>query len=396
MKKQPIPVRTRTIIMFVSLFLVFLLNSFWLEGLGYARHTDFSHYWQAGRMLLFGKDVYDSHEWQSERARYGITSSGTESTFLYPLPMVILLMPFGLLTVEYAYIIWVLLGEVSILISILILSSNYLKRSFGFELLVIGTVFLFRPTLYIIPSGQITAELLLLLVLSIYSFSKEKWFYGGLAASMIILKPSLGIPFLILLGIWLLLKKQWNALMGIVSGGILLYGVGILYDPLWAISYLTIGGVAFDKYFGFQPTIWGVAGLIFKASWLKLLAGIMGACVILVVTGYFVAKRNLYNNPFRVVAILVAVVLLISPYAWNYELVLLVIPILYILIAISSSRGDLKATLFSFSLMGLSISLYLIAVAQGYDVWSSLVSGIVLGIMLFLPNHVDMALASSG
>jgi hypothetical protein len=376
-------------------FPVFLVNSFWLLRSGYARHTDFSHYWQAGRMLLLGKNVYDSQEWQLERARYGVTPSGTEATFLYPLPMVTLLVPFGLLTVEAAYFLWVLLGGMSILISTLILFSYHPRRTFVFEILAFSTVFLFRPTMYIIPSGQITAEILLFLVLSVHFFGKGRWFFGGLVASMSIFKPSLGIPFLGLVGIWLLSKKQWNALVGILAGGILLFGMGAAYDPFWVKNYLVIGGGAFDKYFGYQPTIWGVAGYLFDTSWLRLLAAIVGVSVIVAITGLFVARRNLTNDPFQVVAILTAVTLLISPYAWNYELVFLIIPLLYILIRVSSSCGDLMAALFSSSFLGLSIILYFVANSQGYDVWSMLLSVIAWGVLLFVLRPMEEKLTTS-
>jgi len=392
MTKQPVPTRIRTIMLVVLLFPMLFLYSYWLVEAGRPYHSDFSHYWQASRMTYLGHSAYDSHAWEIERDQYGITSSGTEATFLYPLPMVVLLIPFGLLTVEHAYFLWALLGGLSLLLSALILISYYPQRSFVFEFLVLGTVFLFRPTLYIIPGGQITAEFLLLLVLSIHFFNKDKWFLGGLAASMIVLKPSLGIPFLGLLGIWLLFKKQWSGIIGIAAGGILLYGLGAIYDPLWPLNYLAIGRGAFDKYYGYQPTLWGVAGLIFKTGLLQTLAGVVGVCVVLAITGYYVWKKELHDNAFRVVAILTAVTLLISPYAWNYELVLLIVPILYILVAVSSSHGDLKAALFSISVLGLSVILFFVAIQQGYDIWSLLISGIVWGKILSLPKRVNTVL----
>jgi len=392
--KQSIPTRTRMIMLVVLLIPMLLLYSYWLVEAGRPYHSDFSHYWQASRMTYLGQSAYDSHAWEAGRDQYGITSSGTESTFLYPLPMVVLLIPFGMLSVEHAYFLWALLGGLSLLFSMLILISYYPQRSFIFEFLAMGTVFLFRPTLYIIPGGQITAEFQFLLVLSVYFFTKEKWFLGGLAASMIVLKPSLGIPFLGLLGIWLLFKKQWSGIMGIAAGGILLYGLGAIYDTLWPLNYLAIGRGAFDKYYGYQPTLWGMAGLIFKTGWLKTLTGVVGVIIVLAITVYYVWKKELHNDPFRIASILTAVTLLISPYAWNYELILLLVPILYILIAISASYGELKAALFSLSVLGFSIVLFFVAIQQGYDVWSLLVSGIVWGMMLCLPKPVNAVLST--
>jgi len=396
MMKQPIPIRIRTFMLVVVLIPMLLLYGDWLVDAGRPYHSDFSHYWEASRMTYLGESAYDNQAWEAQRDQYGITSSGTESTFLYPLPMVVLLIPFGILSVELAYFLWALLGGICLLFSMLILISYYPQRSFVFEFLALGTVFLFRPTLYIIPGGQITVEFLLLLVLSIYFFNKEKWLLGGLASSMIILKPSLGVPFLVLLGIWLLFKRRWNGIMGIVAGGILLYGLGAIYDPVWPLNYLAIGRGAFDKYYGYQPTIWGLAGLIFKTGWLKTITGVLGVFVVLMITAYYVWKKKLQTDPFRIASIITAVTLLISPYAWNYELVLLLVPILYILIAISSSHGDLKAALFSLSILGFSIVLFFVAIQQGYDVWSLLVTGVIWGTILYLPKPNDTVLSTSG
>jgi hypothetical protein len=377
--------KVRIVIIFTVLIPIFLAISLWSEKSIDAHSRDFAAYWQAGHMILSGQDVYNSQEWVTERSLQG-TAPHSEPTFQYPLPFAILMSPLGLLSVGVAFVLWMLIGEIAILISIFILFTFYPKRSMLFELLVIASAFLFRPTFYVIFSGQVLTEILLFITLSTYLFSKEKWLYGGLIASLTILKPSLGVPFLILIGIWLILKKRWAAITGIASGGLLLWGVGTLYNSHWVMDFLTIGRYSFDKYYGMQTTVWGVAGLILKASKWKVATGIVGVCVVLAITGYFVMDKKVKDNPFRIIATLIPAILLIAPYSWNYEQILLIIPIVYILIILSSSHGEMKATLFSLSMISFAIIMVLIANTQGHDVWSILVSGVIWTLMLFVPR----------
>lgn len=343
-------------------------------------------------MIFSGQNVYDSQEWLTERALLG-TALHSEPMLQYPLPFAILVAPLSLLPVKHAFALWMFIGELAILFSIFILFSFYPERSMLFELLAIASVFLFRPTFYVLFSGQILAELLLFITLSIHLFNREKWFWGGLIVSLTTLKPSLGVPLLILIGIWLLSKKRWAAMAGIASGGIFLWGIGALYNPHWVTDYLAIGRYSFDKYFGMQTTLWGLAGLIFKASTWKIIAGVVGTCIVLAATGYFAADKKYREYPFLLIATLIPTTLLIAPYSWDYEQFLLAIPILYILITLSSAHGEKKAALFSLSIISFAILMVLIAYTQGHDVWSFLVSGVVWIMILFLPRDYSTTIA---
>ena len=265
-----------------------------------------------------------------------------------------------------------------------------------FEILVIVSVFVFRPTFFVIFSGQILAEILLFITLSSYVFSKEKWLYGGLIASLTTLKPSLGVPFLILLSIWLISKKRWKSITGIVAGGIILWGIGAIYNSHWVNEFLKTGSYILDKYIGMQTTVWGLSGLIIKASNWRVATGFVGICIVLAITGYFVFNNKTKDNPFLQIATLIPTTLLIAPYSWNYDQFLLIIPIFYILLILSSTHGDMKAALFSLSIISFTIFIFLIASILGHDVWSVLVSGLIWILMLLIPRSLAEKLAFFG
>jgi hypothetical protein len=243
-------------------------------------------------------------------------------------------------------------------------------------LVALTAIFLFRPTFIVIFGGQIAAGMLFFITLSIYLFKQERWFYGGLAASLTILKPSLGAPFLILLGAWLLSKKRWHALAGITAGALALYGLGALYNFHWAFDYLGVGSYNFNKYYARQTTLWSVAGLLFYSKW-ALIAGILGIGTVLALTVYFLRKNKIAETPLSVVAVLTATTLLVAPYSWNYDQVLLTVPMIYILAAVADVYGDWLAALFSMFIVGLAVVMVAIAYRLEHDVWSVLIPVIV-------------------
>ena len=159
-------------------------------------------------MLLSGQDVYDSPTWIAERALLR-TALHSEPTFQYPLPFAILFAPLAMLSVQSSYIFWTFLAQVAILVSIVLLLGFYPGRSGYIELAMVAGIFLFRPVFSVIVAGQILPFLLFFVSLAILLLDQKKWFWGGFILSLLIVKPSIGIPLLALAGIWLLSRKQW-------------------------------------------------------------------------------------------------------------------------------------------------------------------------------------------
>jgi hypothetical protein len=198
---------------------VFGVVSFLLPKIYNPRAQDFAAYWQAGYMLRTGQDVYDSRSWLRVRELFG-TARHTESTFIYPLPFVVLFSPISGLPIDIAYIFWTFLIQIAILISISILLNFYPGYSADLILIVVAGIFLFRATYITIFSGQILALLLLATTLAIYLLQHHQQFFGGVLLAFLTFKPSLGLPVLLLLGIWLLFSKRWLSILGMIIGGL--------------------------------------------------------------------------------------------------------------------------------------------------------------------------------
>ena len=382
--------KARIRFIFIILIPIFILISVSSSKIFDAHKQDFAAYWQAGHMILAGQDVYNSSEWIAERELRG-TALHSEPAFHYPLPFAILFSPLALLPVQTAYIFWLFFEQFIILISVLTLLSFYPARTGYFELFTIAGVFLFRPSFSVIFNGQILSLLLLLVCVSILLFHYQRWLLGGFALSLLSLKPSIGIPILAFAGIWLLAKKQWNGILGIALGCVALLLIGVLVDPNWVIDYLSVGGDSFSKYFGLHPTLWGVVDKVFVQNAKSLAAGAGVGLIIFLTEVYVLSKRSLNNSPIEAFASILPAGLLIAPYSWSYDQILLAVPLVYLMIRIASAQGNRMAFLFLFGIVTLSISLVFVAHGLRHDVWSFLNSFIVWIFMLILIPRSDQS-----
>jgi hypothetical protein len=365
--------RMRRIVLIVIILPIFVGVSFFATQTIDAHKKDFAAYWQAGHMILTGQNIYNPQEWDMVRSIYK-TAFHSEPTFQYPLPFAIFMAPLALFFVQDAYTLWVFFALVAILASILILSGFYPDRSMYLELAAVAGIFLFRPVFIVIFNGQILPPLLFSVALAIFFFRKEKWFIGGFILTILGLKPSIGIPILVLVGFWLIIKKRWTALAGMGIGAILLFLIGALYNPHWVIDYLSIGQNSFSKYNGLQATLWGLAGMTFQENSWKLLIGAILACGTLALEGYFLARKKVCDEPFAAMATILPAGLLAAPYSWAYDQILLIVSMIYILICIAKRWGDLKAILYITGILIFTIMLVFLADYLGRDVWSLLIA----------------------
>lgn len=365
--------RKQSVLNFIILIPMFFAFSFLFPKPGDAKMTDFASYWQAGHMILNGQNVYDSAEWIAVRDAQQ-TAYHSEKTFHYPLPFAVLFALLALFPIEFAYSLWTFLAQIGILVSINLLLSFYPERPGYLDLLAIAGVFLFRPTFPAIGNGQIVPFLLFLISVSIRLFHDEKWLSGGLVMSVLSLKPSIGIPILVLAGGWLLAGKRWRGLAGMALGGLTLALMGAIVNYRWVIDYLSIGGDSFQKYFGMQPTMWGFLDRIFETDATSLMVGLVCAAAVLATEAYLFWMHRTRLKPFPAFATILPAMLFIAPYSWNYDQILLAVPIIFLLIHISREYGTVKAVVFILGVLALAYGLVVVAYSVGHDVWSFLIT----------------------
>jgi Glycosyltransferase family 87 len=345
-----------------------------VHALSYA-DSDFFTFWLAGYMNWAGENPYSAEQWLNEHHHFAATWI-PNPIFPYPLPLATLLAPLGLLRLDQAYAIWMALTFVLVVIAAFLVlywwPNDRLKHYVG---PVMAGLLLFRPVWITVRDGQLGGLLLFLLALTACLWEDGRWLTGGLAIAFVVLKPTLGLPIASLITIWLLATQRWRAVAGMAASGVCLFLLGLVRDPSWVVEFLSIGRSKLVSTFGYSPSLWGIAGTICRHDGrCSLLIGGLLAAVLIVATALFLIDARARLSPLAVVSLSVVVVVLVTPYIWAYDQVLLVLPILLVIcVLVRRGKPYLVGALFFLATDVVAIILLLLANQSGEDVWSGLV-----------------------
>jgi hypothetical protein len=344
-----------------------------------ANFPDYLVYWAAGRLVSQGLSPYVPAVWES--LVYEI-----EWTFPYPMAAAILLVPWGLLTYRFSYILWMFLSMALVTSSTLLLVNEWkISSSARYLFPILAGLATFRPVLVAIRNGQMVPVLLFALVLSIFLASRKKYLLAGIACAFLFLKPSIGIPIMGLMGLWWLHQRNYRSAIGLGSASIFLFGIGFVIEPLWLQQLLTYdANQTILGRFEYCPTLWGMANLACPDSgpcvyWLG------SALILFAFIGMLVGVWKKKMPVFLAAGLFSAFTFLCAPYAWTYEHVLLIIPILYGMGELIRRKAPflLSATIFLlFSIF--SLILLLVGMRISVDMWSALLPLICFVWMLVL------------
>ncbi len=310
-------------------------------------NNDFFTFWLAGHMVLHGGDPYSPVQWIAGHHEFGVTWIPNQA-YVYPLPLSLLFTPLGLLSLHQAFIVWVALSIIMILVSLALL----LKVQAGsgrFAIPLFAGIIFFRPTTLTLFTGQVSSWLLLLVTITAILWEKGKWEWGSLLLPILILKTNIGTPMVVLLGLWLLFQKRYMAILAMLLMGMILVAVGFLQNPQWVSAYWGIGNTKLAETFGGSPTVWGLGALISHNQITATL--IFGSLAgLLVLFGFFrvLLPSHATLRPVSVLALAVCVTLLVTPYTWTYDQLLLILPLTTAVLAMDrmGMRFGLTAAVF--------------------------------------------------
>ena len=377
------PIWKRILLTSGFLFIIFLAAYFIASTQDYyrAEGKDFISLWLAPRLIIQGKDPYNSIDWVAAHETYG-AKWVSDQTFLYPFPLAVLLLPLGLLPLEYASVLWVALSILAMLYIVQAVLSLW-KDDWPITYLipVVMGIFLFRSVAVSWWLGQIDWLILLCLIGGMLHWEKRKWLQGMMIISASIIKPQLGVPLLAFISMWLVLRHKWKAIMGEGITLLALFGIGWLFNHAWLVQWLQIGRTKIEALLCCTPTIWGFSSLL---CGFNLVCGFRLAIVASILLGILLMTRLIKlpdSGAKFVLGFSIPIALLVSPYLWTYSHLILILPILIIL-------GIMKHRKMSYMLVApfilyialFSSAIVFISIRVGVDVLSSLVPLVVFAL----------------
>ena len=334
-------------------------------------------------MVAGGQDVYNQNLWVGNHALYGSTWIENPN-YVYPLSTALLIVPFGLLDIRIASVVWLFFSLLAIIAGILLMLSLWQETNWQAYILpiVLGT-FLFRPTFLIFLTGQIDGFLFCLLAGALYLFSHNKRGMACFLLAFLVLKPNIGGPILALLLLYAIVKTNWRE-FGITLGtalGILL--LPLIYDPHWIGKYILVG-LHKSADTNLFPNLRGLAGLIVHESplWTTLLWVLLGLIVLAILFIVYLKRPQKFNWS-TVLVVAIPATLLVTPYLRAYDLTFLLIPILEITRHLAEKGTSfLKINLAYIGWSLLAFALLFFAVELNHDIFSVSLSILVFVILI--------------
>jgi len=301
------------------------------------KNADFIAYWLAGKMIMAGENPYSPDQWLA--AVKSIGSAWTpNSSFVYPLTTAMLFAPLGMLSPSDAYFLWILLTQCFLLASIALLFSPVGSASYLCLLPpAVAGLFLFRPTLLILQNGQISGLLLLVICGVVYLWEKGRYRLGGVLLSLLACKPNIGMPVIVILSLWLLSKGRQGAVVACLAGGSVLAAMAMLYNPYWPGEFIQSSSLLFG-FLKQTPTLPGVAAqLAGRGGIMPILLGWSAGAVIAATCWALLRHRRYDIDDRSAVSLAIVFTLLLTPYAWPYDQLLLIVPLVTVMLSMQRS-----------------------------------------------------------
>ena len=320
----------------------------WLEILAVGRGlpvskamgVDFVAFYTGGRLFLEGRmsDLYDySTQKALQETLIAPNLTGGILPFINPPFTVLLYAPFAWGSYETGKLLWWASGLLTLILSLHLLRRELSPSEAPFTGRWLGISFLFFPTLAWFLYAQNTHLTLLVYALTFLMLRRGRDLGAGAALGVLLYKPQLAIG----LAVALLVQRRWRALLGgALSVGLLLsLGFALSREAMLEYADLSPGLVQLQLSVS-TPTAKAWAVHTFYGFALLLLDGVWptGADlsgIVLTVGGVLLVAGWWRQAPWRPgsrewdlkIAATLALGLLISPYLFLYDLMLLLLPL---------------------------------------------------------------------
>ena len=293
------------------------------EVLGRLPMYDFVEYWAAGRLIASGQNPYDPDSVHHLERLAGRSEDGI---LMWNPPWTLpLVLPFGVLPVRLAHLLWLILH-----LAVLGFCADRLWLLYGGDReqrwlgWIIGLAFV--PTLFALAAGQITPILLLGAVGFLVGMERKRETLAGMAAVLLAVKPHLAYLFWIALLLWSIRERRWRVLAGGVAAGLVLTAIPLFFNAEVLQHYWhTFTQKPPAQYR--SPTIGTVLRLAFGEGQFRLqfLAMIPG---LLWFAPYWWTHRRDWTWKDQLPLLLTVSVLTTAYGGWPFDLVLLLLPVM--------------------------------------------------------------------
>ncbi len=293
--------------------------------------SDFSAIYNTDLALVHHVPIYDLPKVEALAVQYaGIPA---EKFFLarFPYPPWYALSTFylGMMPAKAAATLWFELNLLMLFLSVWLLTDGWSGR---LRLIAFPLALFFLPVLGALSVGQYDFPVLLGTSLLIYSLRKENVALTVLGAVLLTFKPHIGALILLSVLGWLIISRSdfgRRVIRPLIIVGVVLFAIGFIADPAWSISYPKMllnyqseGNVSACSECASLP-VW-LSRWFFDGSLTKATGLAVALLIVLIALFYFI--RSSLRSHEIVLSTALLITLLVSPYLYNYDFLLLLVP----------------------------------------------------------------------
>jgi len=307
------------------------------------------------------------------------------------------LQPITLVSFQNAIKIWGVICAIAVSLAAFLLFQFYRPSRSWIGVGVLAALFFF-PMITCLTMGQKSTLLLLILTATFVLLHQNKPLSAGLLFGLIAFKPHLGV----VIGLTMLLKRQWAFAAGAVFSVALLVGISWWHNPSVWQDYLSVvsgmndyvesGGYLLAQ----SHSLWGAMQLTFSgfaSAWVvKVIAGAISVGVLFllwrIMRGPVATSSKRFACQFS--AMIFATVML-SPHFYTYDLTIILLPVLLIATSLTSAVGANEAN--KIYVQAASILLGALFVLAGMFEQFATQTGIQFSILLLVGVLVTLAIA---
>ena len=311
-----------------------------------AGKRDFIEYWAAGQQLAHHANPYDSQALLARERSAGFPPDAPVMLVRNPPVVLPLLAPLGYLPPRAAELIWCSLLLASLLASVWMVSKRHNRNIGALDMLAV----FFGPALCCLLTGQMSMLTLLGLAFFLF-FQQTSPALAGAGLAICLVKPHLLLPFTVVLTLWTIEQRRYRILIGAGSALALAATVAYHLDPnAWSECAALMRESRADLVP--LPCLSGVLrrSLYPGAMWLQYLPATLGC-----IWAFVYYRRHRLDWDWTTHGSLVTLVsVIVAPYSWFTDQVVL-IPALLHALYVTSSRPLIAALALASALTGLTI-----------------------------------------
>ncbi len=294
-------------------------------------HSDFSALYNTDLALVHRVPIYDLEAVEALAVQYADIPEDTFFLARFPYPPWYALSTFflGWMPAGAAALLWFELNLAMLFLSVWLLTDGWSGR---LRLIAFPLALFFLPVLGALSVGQYDFPVLLGTSLLVYSLRREHVPLTVLGIVLLTFKPHIGALILLAALGWLLSNSRTlgrRVFRPLLAAGASLFVAGFIADPRWIISYpgmllnyQTEGNVSACSECASLPvwfSRWLLDGSLASAAWIAVV-------LLVLLVGLLFLLRNSLQSPELLLCAALLVTLVVSPYLYNYDYLLLLVP----------------------------------------------------------------------